>query len=246
VRDTAPTPRRRRVVVEVAEAPVAAEAGPLPWANYRRAQPTKCEIPIDINDPSKGRCGVEYTPAGNERTCGSDRCARNMLLIADRRRSKTYREGHREEIRARNCNPKAYARHKELRDQRKALLPPIWNACRWWKVIADGALIEADRYRCPTSDGQFQAKRKNSGFCCDACEQEHKKYYNAPARMVKADCGHEFIHSGNKPKLCPDCQKAWKPAEIPAGMSIEQAKPWLAEGISRMTWFKWKREASKR
>lgn len=189
-----------------------------------------------------------YTPKGNKRTCGSERCERNRDLISDRRRTKIYREGHREEIRARGHNPKVYARHKELRDQKKALLPPIWKTCRWWKIITDGALIEADRYRCPTSEGQFQAKRKNTGFCSDECEQEHKKYHNAPTQFTTCKkCGHKFIHSavGRKPMYCPDCQKAWRPAELPPGQSIEQAKPWLAEGISRMTWFKLKRMASK-
>jgi hypothetical protein len=249
VRDTAPTPRRRRVV-EVAEAPVVREDGPLPWANYRWAQPTKCEIPVDINDRSKGLCGVVYTPEGNQRCCRSEACIRNMMLLSDRRRTKIYREGHREEIRARNCNPKAYARHKELRDQRKALQPPLWKTCRWWKVVADGVLIEEDRYRCPASEGQYKAKRKNSGFCCDACEHEHKKYYYAPPKPVTCKkCGCGFLtplgHVGRKPMYCPDCEKSWKPAEIPAGQSIEQAKPWLAEGISRMAWFKLKRNASK-
>lgn len=293
MRDTAPTPRRNRVV-EVTEAPVVREAEPLPWANYRWAQPTKCEILIDVDDPSKSRCGVEYTPVGNQRTCGSERCVRNMLLVADRRRSKTYREGHREEIRARNCSPKAYARHKELRDQRKASQPPIWNTCRWWTAVAEGAPIR--KYRaCPAPEGQFQAKRKNDGFCSDECETAflrnqnriwlnndrkadpekyergdyhlnwsrndrkvnpekyrlkiHNQWLQRKAgrepEIIKGECGHSFEHfaAGAKPKRCPDCGKPKK--KEPRPPSLEKTKPWLAEGISRTSWFRRRREAAK-
>jgi hypothetical protein len=168
VKDTAPTPRRRRAA-EVAAPPVR-EAKPLLWANEDRwAQPTKCPIPVDVNDPTKGLCGVEFTPVGNQRTCGSERCNRNLVLIADRRRSGTYREGHREEIRARNCSPEAYRKHKEGRDRRKANAPPIWNTCRWWSAIADGTPIKD--HCCPAPEGRFQAKRKNTGFCSEECKK---------------------------------------------------------------------------
>jgi hypothetical protein len=176
VRDTAPTPRRRRVA-EVAVPPVR-EAKPPPWINDRWAQPTKCQVPVDIDDLAKGVCGVEFTPVGNQQTCGSPACVRKLALIADRRRSGTYRENHREEVRARNCSPEAYRKHKERRDRKKASQPPIWNTCRWWSVIAAGAPIKTNQYRCPAREGQFQAKRKNAGFCSEKCKYEHKKYYD--------------------------------------------------------------------
>jgi hypothetical protein len=152
-------------------APPVREAEPPPWINDRWAQPTKCQVPVDIDDPAKGVCGNPFTPVGNQQTCGSPACIEKLAVISDRRRSGTYRGKHREEVRARNRGPEPARKQREAYALKKASKPPIWNTCRWWSAVAAGAPITANQYHCPADGGQFQAKRKNTGFCSEECKK---------------------------------------------------------------------------
>jgi hypothetical protein len=90
VRDTAPTPRRRRPVAEVIAPPVV-DVKPPPWANDSRMQPRNCKAPADVDDPAKGLCGKEFTPRnGNQQTC-SVKCRRKLKIIRDRQSGKKCR-----------------------------------------------------------------------------------------------------------------------------------------------------------
>jgi hypothetical protein len=98
VRDTAPTPRRHRAAAVVAP-PVPAEAKPLPWPEVKE----NCQAPVDVDDPTKGLCGKEFIPVGNQRTCPE--CSEKLEVIGFRRRGKAYYWKHREEILAADRSP---------------------------------------------------------------------------------------------------------------------------------------------
>lgn len=100
MRDTTPTPRRRRVAAVVP--PPVAEAKPALWENDKVY--LSCRAPVDVDDPAKGLCGGKFTPVGDRRTCSQD-CSDKLEVIGFRRRGKAFYWNHREEILAADRSP---------------------------------------------------------------------------------------------------------------------------------------------
>jgi hypothetical protein len=93
VRDTAPTPRRRRPAAKVAPPPISEAELPL-WL----IEPKKCIAPVDLDDLDKGLCGKPVNRVGNQTlTCSTD-CGKKLETVGWRRRGQKYYWTHREEI----------------------------------------------------------------------------------------------------------------------------------------------------
>jgi hypothetical protein len=189
VRDTAPTPRRRRPADKVAPPPISEAELPL-WL----IEPKKCIAPVDLDDPTKGLCGKPVNRVGNQTlTCSTD-CGEKLETVGWRRRGQKYYWTHREEILAKDRGtPLPCQAPVDVDDLDKGLCgKPSRNRPRPYKTCSPACSKKLKVFTTRQVGKRFREKHAKTLEC---------KY-----------CGGNFQHfkRGGRPMACPKpkCQEA--------------------------------------
>ena len=191
MRDTAPTPRRRRPAVKVAPPPISEAELPL-WL----IEPKKCIAPVDLDDLTKGLCGKPVNQVGNQTlTCSTD-CGKKLETVGWRRRGQRTYWNHREEILAKDRDPPVPCKAPvDVDDLDKGLCgKPSRNRPRPYKTCSS---------ECQQKLKVFNERQAGKMF-----RERHAK-----TRECKY-CGDNFQHfkRGGRPMACPkpECQEVHK------------------------------------